>query len=254
MCSARLLYLSACRWSASSFVLTSITSEWQLGRSGTAGAAIVAVRERWLTLAIGQVLFYGLLVVLIVGLAFILFACGLAFGLLAYIYIALGLLITPVLTLERTEATQGMGRAWQLGKARFWPLVTVLVVSIAFSLAMSFVLGKVADVLPATIPDFPVSVVIVSLATTIVSPFLPIAVTILYLDARVRLEGFGEAIQVIAESNPRPADVIPPAAARGGFTSNDWINLALITAAAFVLLLIYAGLSVASSPATAPLR
>lgn len=229
-------------------VLTYITAEYRLGRTVTLGAALTAVRDRWPALAAGQVMFYLLLIGLTLGLAVILFACGLGFGLLAYVYLALGLLITPVLTLERVDATQGLGRSWQLGKARFWPLVAVFAVAFAFSLIVSFILSFVSTVLPATISNLTVSVVIASCAAMVLTPFLPMGATILYLDTRVRLEGFGEAFQRltnIASAEPHPSDVLPPVPARGGFTNNDWINLALTTAGVIVLLLIYVGMSLA---------
>jgi hypothetical protein len=232
-------------------VLTYITSEYQLGRTVTLGAALAAVRDRWLTLATGQFLFYLLLAALTIGLAVILFACGLGIGLLAYVYVALGLFITPVLTLERTTATQGLGRAWQLGRARFWALVGMLVVSFVFGFAVNFIIGFVGGYVLTTASNVIVNTVIISLATILVSPFLPIGVTILYLDVRVRLEGFGDAIQRLPSAEPRPADVLPPTPARSGFVNSDWINLALITAGVIVLLLIYAGLTLALTPAAA---
>lgn len=229
-------------------VLTYLIAEFQLGRTATVGAAFGAVRERWLALASGQFLFYLLFVALTLGLAVILFACGLGVGLLAYVYVALGLFITPVLVLERVSGAQGLARAWQLGKARFWALVAMLVVSLVFSFAINFIIGYVGGYVLTTASDVLLNVIVISLATIVVSPFLPIGVTVLYLDVRVRLEGFVEAIQRIPNPNPRPADVLPPTPVRGGFTNSDWINLALMTAGLIVLLLLYVGLYSALTP------
>src|SRR5262249_16769556 len=135
-------------------------------------------------------------------------------------------------------------------KARFWPLVAILVLSLVFNFVVSLILGQIANVLPTSISGLLVSVAIFSLGTILISPFLPIGATLLYLDARVRMEGFGEAIQRLEKPDPRPSDVLPPAPARGGFSNSDWMNLALTIAGVEVLLLIYAGLNLAQTPPT----
>ncbi|MHB8625659.1 MAG: hypothetical protein ACYDBJ_07045 [Aggregatilineales bacterium] len=234
-------------------VLIYATSETLLGRTVGIGAAFAAVRNRLFTLVAGQILFYLILGGLLLGTAPILFGCGLVFGVLAFLYVAMGFLLSPVIILERVSVTQALGRAWRLGRTRFWPLIAMLVVPFAFSLVLGLVFGFIDDFLLRT-PSISlgVTVAVSSITAVLISPFLPIGLTILYFDARVRSEGFGEAIQVVATPDPRPADVLPPIPVRSGFTSNDWINLALVTVGVIVLALIFSAVSVALAPT--PLR
>ena len=60
---------------------------------------------------------------IVVGLTFAVFLCGLGFGLMAYIWIVLSAFLTPVMILENTGVLAGLRRGWILGKARIWQLV-----------------------------------------------------------------------------------------------------------------------------------
>ena len=230
--------------------LTYITSERHLGRTVTFGDTWSAVQGRLATLGGALFLFYVILGAISIALSFALCLCGLGFGLVAYIWVALSAFVTPVIILERTSLIAGMQRAWVLGKARVWPVlglsIAILVISFVIGLALGFAIQLL--IRPAigstsyTVANA-VQIVLQTIVSVFIAPIWPITLTLLYYDARVRVEGLDIALQAVNKPDPRPADVVsPPPPSDWLMSSKDMVNLGIFVMSGFVLVLVLLGL------------
>ena len=101
----------------------------------------------------------------------------------------------PALLAERVGPVHALGRSWALVKDNWWRTVGVIIlVSILVSiiqLAVGGLLGGIAALVPGLSSDVRAGVVtvITALVSALVGAITPIAVTMLYLDLRVRKEG-----------------------------------------------------------------
>lgn len=101
----------------------------------------------------------------------------------------------PALLAERVGPTRALGRSWALVKGNWWRTLGILiVVSILVSIiqaALGALLGGMAALMPGLTTDFRAGLVTVvtALVSAIVGAISPIAMTMLYLDLRVRKEG-----------------------------------------------------------------
>lgn len=226
-----------------------ITSENQLGRQTTLRQALTAVQGRLPTLAGGFIALGVILLGLTILLAIILFACGLGIGVLVYAGVILSAFLTPVLVLERVGVAEGISRAWRLGKARLWPAVALTLAASAFT----FIIGLIQVALVSAFTSRAsgsisvglevVQFILTAATVIIVTPFLPIGYTLLYYDARIRLEQLDTALSGIDKPEPRPADVESPHPSGPFMSSDDFVNLGILTAGTFVLILIYVAIS-----------
>ncbi|MEP7284170.1 MAG: hypothetical protein ABI947_00215 [Chloroflexota bacterium] len=226
--------------------LTYIVSERNLGRSVTVRGAFNAVRGKLGKLAGGLFLYYVIIVVLTIGLAFTLFLCGLGVGILVYIIVALHAFLAPVLILENVSISQGMSRAWSLAKSRFWPVfgltaaVTIISYIIAFALSTTGSLVTNGTIAPASFGVAQVvRIVLNALVAIVLAPVLPIGYTLLYYDARIRLEGLDIALQNVDSAAPRPSDLVSPPPVGSTFSRDDLINMGILVAGMFILVLLY---------------
>ncbi len=233
-------------------LITYITSENQLGRQATLRQTLSAVRGRLSSLGLALIAYTIILIGLSIALAVILFACGLGLGLLAYVGLILSAFITPVMILENVGVGDGIRRAWSLGKARIWPIVGLMVAFVA----ASFVIGLIETAFISALYgrssplDFNLGIelvqfILTAVTTIFLTPLLPIGYTLIYYDARVRLESLDMALDKLDKTDPRPSDVESPQPAGPFMSSDDFVNLALLTAGLFVLLLIYAAITYA---------
>lgn len=101
----------------------------------------------------------------------------------------------PALLAERVGPVTALGRSWALVKDNWWRTVGVIIlVSILVSIiqvAVGGLLGGIAALVPGLSSDMRAGVVtvITALVGALVGAITPIAVTMLYLDLRVRKEG-----------------------------------------------------------------
>src|SRR5450432_3880898 len=223
-----------------------IASENHLGRTRSLREAFREVGKRWQELVGGLASLYVLLVVMVVALAFALFLCGLGFGLILFVSLALGVLLVPVLMLERNSLRVALQRSWLLGKSRIWVLLAAAlgftVVAFLADLLMQQILASIFANSSGVAVEI-ASAVFGSLGSILLAPLLPITYTEIYYDIRVRFEGLDIALKAVEIPNPTPADVPTPTAAR--LVSNeDFLNLALFAIGTLVSLLV---LSVAAS-------
>lgn len=139
-------------------------------------------------------------------------------GLLFYLSLVISPLVAPVIILERSRARGSLGRVWNLTRQRFWPVIGFVV--ILGLLNLIFVAGPAGLVsfLTTNLLVSPGSIVEGSVAATVTSnlvtllvsliflPFQLTAITLLYFDLRVRLEGFDLAV-LASESTGDTAEV-----------------------------------------------
>lgn len=136
----------------------------------------VAVASGALVAGLGAV---GIAVAVVLGLAAMAGAAG-AFVLFAT--------VTPAVMLERLGPLAAMGRSMSLVRRRYWPtlgkvaLVTLLVGIVSQTLSL---VALAAELLPGSAAYVAAS----TLVGVVTAPLLPIALTLVYLDLRVRTEG-----------------------------------------------------------------
>lgn len=223
-----------------------VASENHLGRTRSLREAFVEVGKRAGELIGGLAWLYGLMVGLVIVLALGLFLCGLGFGLILYVSLALGVLLVPVLMLERNTLRGALQRTWLLGKSRIWILLLAAVSLAVVAFLADLVIQQLLVGLFAHSTGVAVEIataVFGSLGSILVAPLLPITYTELYYDIRVRFEGLDIALKAVDVPNPTPADVPAPMAARL-MINEDFLNLALFAIGTLVILLV---LSLAAS-------
>src|SRR5258708_4089827 len=186
-----------------------VVSETYLGRTAAMADSFSAVGKRLSALLAGIAVYIGALLVFSFALAFVLFLCGLGFGLIVYGALASGSFLVPVLMLERTTVRRGLSRAWSLAKTRIWPIIGVAAITFLISFVADLVItvllsGLAARSSASTSTDTIITVVDV-IVSSLVAPVVPIAFTLLYYDARIRVEGLDIALRAAPDLSP--ADV-----------------------------------------------
>lgn len=206
------------------------------------------IRGSWLKL-VGALLFLGL-VLIGVTIWWMVPCIGwfTGLGMLAFLMAAINPLVAPAVVLEGQNAIDAVRRAWSLARRRFWPLLGYVVILYLFSLLV--VNGPVAIVSFAltgafeSINDPTTQLVVRSIVQSLVSlvgiliyyPLQMTAFTLIYLDLRVRTEGFDLALQTIDTSRSR--NLTQAMAAPGMqsterlITGQDLGNFAILTLAA----------------------
>lgn len=153
-----------------------------LGRTITPGVALGAALRRFPALLGAFVLVH---LVELVG--FVL--CILP----AFAASALYTLVAPAIVVEEIGPVRAMRRSWRLVRPRFWPV-----------LGISMLAGIIANILGQVLGTVPIIVALVFggafawvlvalgglLSSMVATPFVAIAATLLYFDARIRHEGF----------------------------------------------------------------
>ncbi|NWF69312.1 MAG: hypothetical protein HXY40_09505 [Chloroflexi bacterium] len=224
-------------------IITYLTSESQFGRRATLGEAFRVVFGRMTSLTLSMILLFGLMIALLIGLSIILFACGLGFGVLLYVWLAASSLLVPVMVLERTDIMLGLRRAWSLGKMRIWPItgmqLAVVLISYVVALGLAVVttvFTQNAAAVSTTAGDVS-AIVLQALVTILLAPVLPIAMTLLYYDARVRSEGFDIALKSSGNPDARPADLASPQPTDPFLSGKDLSNIGMMIALSMGLII-----------------
>lgn len=148
-------------------------------------------------------------------------------GLFAFLWLIIMPLLAPVIILEKQPATIAWRRAWNLARRRFWwvfafglVLYTFNLIIVAGPAALISVAGPLLGSDPlANTSFFTVQTVLQAVTTLITSLlYLPLqvaAMTILYVDLRVRTEGV-DLLLLAAEEAAPPApgepEAVPPLA------------------------------------------
>ena len=117
---------------------------------------------------------------------------------------------TPTLFAENIGPVQAIGRSWQLVRDNWWRTAGILiVVTIMVGLinsVLTALFGGIAALLPGLNQDFQAALVLTltTLIGALVAAIQPIAITMLYLDLRVRKEGL-DLDQLARQAAPGPA-------------------------------------------------
>ncbi len=224
-------------------------AEVYLGRSATVMESLRAIGSRWLRflgIALWQIWSYVWLP-LALGLAYIgiYFAAGrtlggfgtgflLVSGMLAalvvgFIFYLRNLLAVPAAVREDLTVRAAMRRSKVLSKGAKGKLFLVLLIAAALYFVMGIVLSTVAFVAlilhrgqQATLMVQILTMGIVFLGYTLISPVIMIGVALLYFDQRVRREAFDVAVllgdeSALGASLPVTAHAYAPAAAEAGY-------------------------------------
>jgi len=227
-----------------------------LGEASGIGATWRATLPRWKSL-LGL---SALIVVLDIGLfVWCIVPCvGWVSGppLLAYLNVCWLALAAPVVALEGTGAAGALRRSWHLARTRFWRIVGVglfgyvLQWVLVSAPALLILVAITAVGLPAMAGLIGSNVVTMTLAA-LISPVVLIAVSLLYLDLRVRHEGLDLALQAEALAPPAPAAavIVPrtlpgPAAQEPLFNAKDRTNLLILAGLVLVPIMLCIGLPV----------
>jgi hypothetical protein len=117
---------------------------------------------------------------------------------------------TPALFAEGIGPVKALGRSWNLVRDNWWrTLGIVIIVAILvglIELALGALFGGITAVVPGLSDDIRAGLLdtVVTLVDALVSAITPIAITMLYLDLRVRKEGL-DLDQLARQAAPGPA-------------------------------------------------
>jgi MFS family permease len=224
--------------------LAYIASEHHLGRKVTINDAVNVLRDRYMLLGFSFFLFYVLLIILgmVSALTVVCLVGFVGFALLIYAAVGISSYIAPVIMLENVDAMQGIQRAWGLAKARFWPLVGLLVILGLITYALGLGVGLIQQLVSQSAAglvagSFTIAVLLQIILAVAVGPIAPIALTLMYFDTRIRLEGLDIALQAVERSDARPTDVMSPDV-NPAINGRDMRNIALILGVLVILVLI----------------
>jgi|GEM_PF-1851989 len=139
---------------------------------------------------------------------------------LAFITVPLGMAALATLTvfsghaviIEQQGPAAAIGRAFRLGKKRFWPLLGTGIVYYLLSTVLSYIVafpfsfgaGIAAAATESVIP-LALTTVVEGLLGAVVTPFMTVGLTLVYFDTRIRTEGYDLEVmagQQAAEAGP----------------------------------------------------
>ncbi|MCB0018864.1 MAG: hypothetical protein KDE09_13825 [Anaerolineales bacterium] len=221
-----------------------------LGQACSFRDAYADIRERW-TSVIGMFLLLGLMVfaIMIGSLVAIIVGWMSMLGMLMYFSAVVARLALIVLVLERLGASDAIWRAWAIGRRRFWwTLGFMFILSILSLMITAGPSALVTFGLQAASGATPGSSVLISIAQNSVSALLQIlylplqtaALVVMYVDYRVRYEGFDLALQLEDEIGipVRPEMAlwsVPKTPAQAALTWTEWAYFVVISIAVFAL-------------------
>lgn len=161
--------------------ISHLVAESYLGREASAGTAIRAAGRLWWSLLIASVLIH-----LLEGIA--------VFGLVVGAVFVMGFFVVtaPAIVVERLGPGKGMRRSANLMRPRYWPNLGIAVLAGIIAYFLGGILaffGQVFAFLPSGINWVFVAVFGV-LSQLVQISIIAIAATLLYFDARIRIEGF----------------------------------------------------------------
>lgn len=210
--------------------ITFVTSEAQFGHR-------LSAREAWertkplvkkYSLAL---IFYGIRIVAICSAVFFLTLCGggigVAFiGIAIYFAITFGSLLGPVVVFEKLTPRQSITRAHQLTLPRFWQIAALFLLYGGLSLIIMLPLMLLSG-FDIRSPQVTFTQTLISIGVGVfLTPLLPIALTLMYYDARIRSENLDLALQAMGVE-ARPGDVIPPESKASFFDAQNLINMGI---------------------------
>jgi hypothetical protein len=210
-----------------------IVSESFLGRNASIAEAFQRIGKRLLPL-IGALILVAIVFIVLVFVVSMLTAFCIVpvvlIPVLLYYGLALYFYLVPVMVLENTSPSLGANRAQYLGRARFWPTLGFAFAIWLVTAVINIALGSAGGLVGTTsLEGAGTLATVISLATSIfITPIMPIGLTLMYLDARIRVEGLDFALQSVDSPEPRPSDVESPYPTERLFTGRDAANIVLL--------------------------
>ncbi len=197
-----------------------IASESIFGRKVTLMEAFQARQARLTTLGWGLTQFYFALGAFAFAIAIIGTLCApvlALLGSLVYVGVAVYALIVPVLMLENVRPSFGITRAWSLGKSRFWTVAGLLLAITLISTLINWAVVTVAALIlnqqlssASALAQDAITTAVATISNVFLLPLLPIAMTLLYYDTRLRSEGLQDALLATNKPDARPSDIESP--------------------------------------------
>lgn len=167
------------------------------------------IGNSWLSL-IGALIIFMLQMLWIVPMAMLAVVPGLnilvfllaipVFGVLMFFASVVIPLVAPIVVLERQRASGAIKRAWHLARQRFWwTFGFTLILSLFSMLIVAGPSALISWILESSLAFSPEASLLVNQGTNLLFSllYLPLhltAITLLYIDLRVRLEGFDLAV------------------------------------------------------------
>ena len=217
-----------------------MTAEAALGRTATPITAVEHIRERFFALAAAVIVVFTIILTVGILLTFAFFLCGLGLGILVYLFVTLFTLLVPVMILERVSIGDGIRRTWSLSKRRFWSLFGLIVVLIILNFLISIIFQRADIIVSNADGESSISyagVLLNLIYQIIVSPILPIAITLMYFDTRIRLEGLGFALESADLSQVHLSD-LPSPKLPARFTTGDFSNMMVLSLVLMLVLVV----------------
>lgn len=219
-------------------LITYLSSEYTMGRSTTPTEALQAIGDRFVPLGLSILFTVSILIAVIIVLSFLFFLCGFGIGVMIYLGVTLYGLLVPVMTLERVGVQAGVSRAFALGRIRFWPLFWLLLATTLITFLVSLIFTVIETISGGNAVGGVLPNLILNTAfTVIVAPILPISLTLMYYDTRVRLEGLDLALASTPSDTPRPSDV-PSQDFPVRITGQDVTTMAILSVGLIVVLIL----------------
>lgn len=222
--------------------ITYVTAEQYLGRKVSIVESFVNIKGRILPLIMAYIILSVVLAIgfLLTGVLGIICILPLfALPLVAY-YAICGYMFTfPTVILEDLGPFTAISRALWLARTRFWSIfafviglsLIIYVMNFSFGILAAFVTGVPINNF-SDYSDFTVNsttfTIIQALISILIVPILPIGLTLLYFDTRIRAEGLDLALQVAEDNKPRPFILPSPDPNFGLFRATDFANSILM--------------------------
>jgi hypothetical protein len=185
-----IIVLSGLSWLVSTGVAFRAVAEAYLGRKSNWRSSLSFIARRlhsllWLTIVEGVLLVLGFVACIIPGI---------------WLWVSWSVAI-PVLLTEDVRGFKALGRSFRLVKGRWWPtfglvLLGFLLTTIVGGLVQA-IFGALFFVADSDFAIFLTDTLGGSLSSIVTTPFLAAVITVLYVDLRVRKEGFD--LQLLAE-------------------------------------------------------
>jgi hypothetical protein len=192
-----IVVLSGLSWLLSTAVAFRAVVEAYLGRRSSWRSSLGFVARRlhsllWLTIVQGVLLVLGFVACVIPGI---------------WLWVSWSVAI-PVLFTEDVRGSKALGRSFRLVRGRWWPTFgLVLLGFLLTSIVGAVIQGIFSALVFVADSDFAVFLTDTlggSISSILTTPFLAAVITVLYVDLRVRKEGFD--LQLLAERLGSPVD------------------------------------------------
>lgn len=189
--------------------MTGAIADHYLGRPVSFTSAYRKVGRSWLALVLASMLAFLVTIGLIIWFIIPCIGWVSGLGMLSFFWVAVYPLVAPIVVLERQRPGRALRRAWELTRQRFWPVVGFVGVFYLFNMfvvgGLSGLIGYLFQALGSSLRQsmgvtdaYLLQTVVQSLVNVVSSllyfPLQLAAVTLLYFDLRVRLEGFDLAL------------------------------------------------------------